>query len=80
MDHGEIRHDLERGKEHAFEKTALYARVFTLADRASGGRLPRAAVPTIELAGPKITRKLTTEWFANRVEERYQRCLARDKP
>jgi hypothetical protein len=34
-------------------------------------------VPQIPLRSPKITRKLTTEWFANRVETRYQSCLAR---
>jgi len=34
-------------------------------------------IPRIDLHSPKITRPLTTEWFARRVDERYQRCLAR---
>ena len=40
-------------------------------------QMPRAVVPRIKLESPKITRKLTTEWFAKRVDERYERCLAR---
>ena len=39
--------------------------------------MPRAVVPRIDLQGPKIKRPLTTEWFANRVDERFRRCLAR---
>jgi hypothetical protein len=72
-----IRRDLERGAEAAFERTRLYERVFARGDQAHGRPVPRAVVPTIELKSPKITRKLTTEWFARRVDERYQRCLAR---
>ncbi len=41
--------------------------------------MPRAFVPNIRLESPKITRKLTTEWFAKRVDERYERCLARGR-
>ena len=32
-------------------------------------------MPRIRLESPKITRKLTTECFANRVQSRYQACV-----
>lgn len=69
----QIRRDLEQGTEHEFEQTEVYRKVFELADaRASA---PRAAVPNIRLESVKISRKLTTEWFARRVDDRYRRCL-----
>ena len=77
MNARDIRRDLELGPRAGFEKTASYRRVFALADRASGKPLPRAVVPKIQLKSPKITRALTTEWFASRVEARYQQCLRR---
>ena len=75
-----IRRDLERGATAEFERSTLYERVFALADRLEGRPLPRAMVPRIVLKSPKITRKLTTEWFAARVDERARRCLARHTP
>jgi hypothetical protein len=72
-----IRRDLERGEEEEFVETKLYERVFALADK--GKPVPRAVVPKIRLQSPKITRKLTTEWFAKRVNDRYTRCLSRDR-
>jgi hypothetical protein len=72
-----IRNQLEEGKSLTLENTELYRRVFALADQAEGRSLPRAVLPGIELQSPKITRKLTTAWFAKRVDERYQRCLVR---
>ena len=73
----EIRRTLEEGRSAQFERSLLYQRVFALADRKAGRALPRAVVPCIRLKSPKITRNLTTAWFADRVEGRYKRCLAR---
>ncbi|MDP8985143.1 MAG: DUF1615 domain-containing protein [Pseudomonadota bacterium] len=69
-------HDaLEQGKTREFEETVLYRRVFALSDQREKRTLPRAVVPHIELRGPKITRKLTTQWYADRVNGRFDRCL-----
>jgi hypothetical protein len=77
LDDAQIRRDLVQGEEERFDRTQAYVRVFAMADRAAGHALPRAMVPSIELASPKITRRLTTEWFAGRVEQRHRACLAR---
>jgi len=74
---GAIRSALDQGRTRDLEKTTTYARVFALAEQLQGKALPRAVVPRIELHGPKITRKLTTDWYANRVNERFDRCLRR---
>lgn len=72
-----IRRALEQGNSAEFERSTLYRRVFELAERLERRPLPRAVVPNIKLQGPKISRKLTTDWFARRVDERHRRCLAR---
>lgn len=77
MDDRAIRRALEQGDTADFERNRLYTRVFDLAERLEGRSLPRAVMPQIALSGPKISRKLTTEWFARRVDTRYRRCLAR---
>jgi hypothetical protein len=76
----QIRNDLEREDDASFNGTRLYERVFALAERGRSKPLPRAMVPQIRLESPKITRNLTTDWFARRVDERYERCLARANP
>jgi hypothetical protein len=70
-----IHADLELGEQQAFERTRLYQRVFALAEKGRGS-LPRAMMPRIRLQSPKITRTLTTDWFAHHVDERYKRCLS----
>ena len=77
MSDSAIRRDLEKGGGPDLEDTRLHERVFALADRIEGRAVPRAVLPTIDLQSPKITRKLTTAWFATRVDTRYKRCLAR---
>ena len=77
MDERAIRHALEQADTLAFSDSELHHRVFDLAEARAGHALPRAVIPGIRLDSPKITRELTTEWFANRVDERYRQCLAR---
>jgi len=72
-----IRAQLEKADSQDFEATRLYQQVFALADKAAGKRVAREVLPGIRLESPKITRQLTTAWFANRVDERYQRCMKR---
>lgn len=75
MGDGAIHSALERGKAADFEQTQLYRRVFALADQAERHPLPRALIPHIQLHGPKISRRLTTDWYAHRVDQRFKRCL-----
>jgi hypothetical protein len=79
MGAAEIRRDLEAGDRQDFEATALYRRVFELADARNGKPVARAVVPAIELQSPKFTRRLTTQWFAERVVQRHRQCLTRGK-
>jgi hypothetical protein len=77
MSNDDIHRDLTREKDRDFERTRLYARMFALADRTLGRPAPRAVVPQIKLSSPKITRELTTDWFANRVQSRFEQCMQR---
>ena len=66
---------LLKGDSSDFAQTDLYLRVSTLADKQAGKRQPRAVLPGIQLKSPKITRNLTTAWFAKRVDDREQACV-----
>ncbi|MEO9148947.1 MAG: DUF1615 domain-containing protein [Burkholderiaceae bacterium] len=70
----EVRRALDQEGRASLEQTRLWTRVFELADAQARRPVPRAMLPRIRLHSPKITRALTTEWFARRVDERYQRC------
>jgi hypothetical protein len=73
---GAIHSALEQGKTAEFERTLLYQRVFALAEQTEGRPLARAVLPSIQLHGPKISRTLTTEWYAHRVDQRFKACLS----
>ena len=70
-----IHQSLLKGDSADFAQTDLYHRVFALADQQAGKRQPRAVLPGIQLKSPKITRNLTTAWFAKRVDDREQACV-----
>lgn len=71
----DIHDSLRLGESLQFEQSRLYQRVYALADAKNGSTLPRATLPRIRLESPQISRKLTTAWFAKRVDTRYRQCL-----
>jgi len=71
----EIHAALEQGRTEEFEGSPLYRRTFAFAEQISAHTLPRAVLPRIDLEGPKLTRKLTTSWYAHRVDGRFSRCV-----
>ena len=73
----QIERDLKLEKQFAFEQSVTYRRLYQLAER-RGLKPAREQLPDIDLNSPKIIRKLTTAWFADRCEARYRTCLARD--
>lgn len=77
MDDRGIRRALGQGDRLDFGDSALFRQVFAIAEARAGKALPRELLPGIRLESPKITRELSTAWFANRVYDRYRRCLAR---
>ncbi|CAI8725136.1 DUF1615 domain-containing protein [Kosakonia sp. YIM B13611] len=78
MSDRDIRRQLERGDSDRLEETKLYREVYRLAEKKSGKTLPREVLPGIKLESPKITRNLTTAWFAKRVDDRRAACMAQN--
>ena len=72
-----IERDLQQEKSEAFSQSPLFKRVFELASRQAGRNLAQQVMPQIQLVSPKITRKLSTQWFAERVDGRFQTCMKR---
>lgn len=64
MEDPTIRRETERIDSEDFDRSPLQAKVFAMAQARSGQPQSRAVVPHIVLKSPKITRPLTTEWFA----------------
>ncbi|MDD2991100.1 MAG: DUF1615 family protein, partial [Zoogloea sp.] len=79
LSRAEMQRDLRLEKTPRFSATPLYTKVFALADNRAGTRLPRETMPRIDLKSPKIQRKLTTAWFADRVDMRHRTCLGRNR-
>ncbi len=74
MSDSEIRRQLEKGDSFSFEETALYKKVYQLAEAKTGKSLPREMLPGHSTGKPEITQP-TTAWFAKRVDERRARCM-----
>ena len=79
MSNSEIHRQLQKGDSQDFEDTALYKGVYQLAEAKAGKALPREMLPGIQLESPKITRNLTTAWFAKRVDDRRAACMSQSQ-
>jgi hypothetical protein len=71
----QLRDDARLEKTFAFEATATW-RALTEAFTARLGHAEYAMLPDVILESPKLSRKLSTAWFAESVDHRYQSCLA----
>ena len=75
-----LRRDVRREKELGFESTETWRRLRENFLERTGEEPAYARLPDVALHSPKITRKLTTAWFAKNVDRRYHDCLGRHEP
>lgn len=75
----QIRSDLKKEKDQDFEKTATYRAVTKLYREKTGKDAFYAIMPQVVISGPKLSRDYNTNWFATRVNGRYQTCMQRAK-
>lgn len=71
----QIRRDLLKEKQLAFNNTATYQAILKTYKQTTGKAPLYAQLPKIELQSEKSSRILTTAKFANAVNTRYQRCV-----
>lgn len=75
----QIRSDLKKEKEKDFEDTATYRAVTKLYEEKTGKKAFYATMPQVVISGPKLSRDYNTNWFASRVNGRYETCMQRAK-
>ncbi len=75
----QIRSDLKKEKDENFEGTLTYKAVKKLYQEKTGKEPFYAMMPEVVISGPKLSRDYNTNWFATRVDGRYQTCMRRIK-
>lgn len=75
----QIRADLKKEKEKKFEDTQTYKAVTELYEKKIGKEKFYAIMPEVVISGPKLSRDYNTNWFATRVNGRYQTCMQKAK-
>jgi hypothetical protein len=71
-----LRDDAQQEKTLAFEGTDTYRAIKAVYATRFGPPPEYATLPQVELESPKLSRKLSTAWFAQAVDRRFQSCLA----
>lgn len=75
----QIRADLRKEKRQDFENTRTYQAVSDLFTKKMGKNPSYAIMPQVTISGPKLSQDYNTNWFATRVDKRYQTCIATAK-
>ncbi len=73
----QIRADLKKEKEKDFEDTMTYKALTKLYKEKIGKEPMYAIMPEVVITGPKLSRDYNTNWFATRVNGRYESCMHR---
>lgn len=72
-----IRADLAREKEQDFEDTETWTTLRAAWHNKRDKPAPYARLPEVSLDSPKLNKELTTRWFAEKVNQRYEACKKR---
>lgn len=75
----QLRADLKKEKDAKFENTQTYLALRKLYEAKTGKPPTYAMMPEVVISGPKLSRDYNTNWFATRVNGRYQTCMQRAK-
>ena len=75
----QLRNDLKKEKEKGFEKTQTYAAVSKIYTEKTQKDPIYAIMPEVVISGPKLSRDYNTNWYASRVNGRYDTCMQRAK-
>lgn len=73
------RDDLTKEKDADFEKTQTYITISKLYKEKIGKDPIYAIMPEVVISGPKLSRDYNTNWYASRVNGRYETCMQRAK-
>lgn len=79
LDAKNIRRDLKKEKQQEFEETKTYQQVVALYEEKTKKDAPYAIMPEVVISGPKLSRDYNTNWYASKVNQRYNRCVSRGK-
>lgn len=73
----QVRRDVRKEKEAAFESTDTYKAIKRVYTKQVGSSAPYARLPDVAIRSPKMSKDRSTAWFARSVDARFQRCLER---
>ncbi len=75
----QVRSDLKKEKDKKFENTQTYLAVQKLYQSKTNKDPIYAVMPQVVISGPKLSRDYNTNWFASRVNGRYETCMQKAK-